>query len=223
MTRRAIDLKGVRRELRALPRGTLLMIAERAAELMSNAKLKALMADFFAINEIETASLVPPSLLDEVRTFHAASLGGQFYKERPIHFNNTTDQSTGSDAFIAEFDRLIRHCIRATKTAPPMAVRESFELLFDVLRCIDKGNDDIIFFADEGGSWAIGVDWRSVFPVYFRCLAKTASAHVFAQVVDQVIRDFADYQRPYYLQLARRVANPAQKAALRALPDVRKR
>ena len=223
MTRRAIDLKSVRRELRALPRGTLLMIAERAAELLSNAKLKALMADFFAINEIETASLVPPSLLDEVRTFHAASLGGQFYEELPIHFNNTTDQSTGSDAFIAEFDRLIRHCIRATKTAPPMAVRESFELLFDVLRCIDKGNDDIIFFADEGGSGEVGVDWRTVFPVYFRCLAKTASAHVFAQVVDQVIRDFADYQRPYYLQLARRVANPTQKAALCALPEVRKR
>ena len=53
MTRRAIDLQGVRRELRALTRGNLLIIAERTAELISNAKLKALMADFFAINEIE--------------------------------------------------------------------------------------------------------------------------------------------------------------------------
>ena len=139
------------------------------------------MADFFAINEIETASLAPASLLDEVHTFHAASLGGQFYEELPIHFKNTTDQSTGSDAFIAEFDRLIRHCIRAAKTAPPLAVRESFELLFDVLRCIDKGNDDIIFFADEGGSGDVGVDWCSVFPVYFRCVSQTAAAHAFAQ------------------------------------------
>ena len=223
MTRRAIDLKSVRRELRALPRGTLLMIAERAAELLSNAKLKALMAHFFAINEIETASLVPPSLLDEVRTFHAASLGGQFYEELPIHFNNTTDQSTGSDDFIAEFDRLIRHCIRAAKTAPPLPVRESFELLFDVLRCIDKGNDDIIFFVDDGGTLDVGVDWQTVFPVYFRSVAKTASAHVFAQMVDQVIRDFADFERPTHLQAAHRIANPAQKAVLRALPEFPKR
>jgi hypothetical protein len=217
MTRRAIDLKGVRRELRALPRGTLLLIAERATELLSNAKLKALMDDFFAINEIETASLAPASLLDDVRTFHAASLGGQFYEELLIHFKNSTDQSTGTDAFIAEFDRLIRQCIRAAKTAPPVIVREAFELLFDVLRHIDKGNDDIIFFADEGGSWAIGVDWRAVFPVYFRCVAKMASADAFARVVDQAIRDFADDQRPHHLQTAYRVAKPDQKAALNAL------
>ena len=156
-------------------------------------------------------------------SFHEASFAGEYYEECRGHANNVDDKSRGTDAFIAEFDRLIRHCIRAAKTAPPLALRESFELLFDVLRCIDKGNDDIIFFADEGGSGEVGVDWRTVFPVYFRCLAKTASAHVFAQVVDQVIRDFADYQRPYYLQLARRVANPTQKAALCALPEVRKR
>ena len=88
---------------------------------------------------------------------------------------------------------------------------------------LTKGNDDIIFFVDEGGAWAIGVDWRAVFPVYFRCVSQTAAAHVFAQVVDQVIRDFADFERPTHLQAARRVANPEQEAALRALPEVRKR
>ena len=106
--------------------------------------------------------------------------------------------------------------------APPLAVREAFELLFELLRHIDKGNDEIIFFADEGGSWAIGVDWRLVFPAYFRCVGETASAHVFVQVVDQVIRDFTDYQLPYHLQAARRVANADQNAALRALPVVRR-
>jgi len=39
------------------------------------------------------------------------------------------------------------------------------------------------------------VDWRTVFPAYFRCLAETASAEEFAQVVDQVIRDFAGTRR----------------------------
>ena len=124
---------------------------------------------------------------------------------------------------MAEFDRLVRHCIRVAKTAPPLAVREAFDLLFDALRHIDKGNDDIIFIADEGGSGAFGVDWHAVFSVYFRCVAKTASAHVFAQGVDQVIRDFADFERPHHLQAAARVANAAQKAALGALRKVPRR
>ena len=102
-------------------------------------------------------------------------------------------------------------------------VREAFELLFDVLRHIDKGNDDIIFFADDGGSRDVGVDWHAVFPVYFQCVAKTASAHLFAQVVDQVIKDFADDQRAHHLLSAHRIANPAQKAALGARPEISRR
>lgn len=101
-------------------------------------------------------------------------------------------------------------------------MREAFELLFELLRHIDKGNDEIIFFADEGGSWAIGVDWRLVFPAYFRCVGETASAHVFVQVVDQVIADFANYDRPRHFRTARHIANSAQKAALRALAVVRR-
>ena len=205
-----------------LTRGNLLIIVERVTELLSTGKLNALLADFMPLNEVAVTS-APPSLFDEVRTFHAASLGGEYYEAFRGHSNNGYDQSRGTDAFIAEFDRLTRQCIRAAKTAPPLDVRETFERLFDVLRHIDKGNDDIVFFADEGGPSEVGIDWRSVFPVYFRCLALTASAHVFAQMVDQVIRDFADFERPTHVQAARRVANPAQKAALRALPELPKR
>ena len=202
-----------------LTRGNLLIIAERATELLPTRKLNALLAEFMPLNEVEVTSSAPASLIDDVRLFHAASLGGEYYEECRGHSNNVDDQSRRTDAFIAEFDRLTRWCIRAAKTAPPLAVREAFELLFELLRHIDKGDDAIIFFADEGGSRDIGVDWRLVFPAYFRCVGETASAHVFVQVVDQVIRDFADYQRPYHLQAAHRVANPAQKAALRALPE----
>ena len=217
MSRRAIDLKGVRQELRALPQGDLLRIAERAAELISNVKLTSLVGDFMQLNEIDANALATAPLMDEVCLFHTASLGGEYYEECRGHSNNVFEKSRGTDAFIAEFDRLIRRCIRAAKTAPPLAVREAFELLFDLLRNIDKGNDDIIFFADEGGSGDVGVDWDSVFPVYFRCVSYTAAAHVFAQAVDQVIRDFNDDERPRYWQLARRVAKPNQKAALRAI------
>ena len=223
MPRQLTNLNAVRHELRMMTRGNLLIIAERATEILSTGKLNTLLADFMPLNKAEERSSTSASLFDDVRKFHAASLGGEYYEEIRGRSHSGCDRSRGTDTFIAEFDRLTRQCIRAAKTAPPLAIREVFELLFDVLRHIDKGNDDIIFFADEGGSRDIGVDWHAVFPVYFRCLAKTASAHVFAQGVEQAIRDFADDQRTRHLQSAHRVANPAQTAALRSLLEVSRR
>ena len=39
----------------------------------------------------------------------------------------------------------------------------------------------MVFFADEGGSWQVGVDWKSVLPADFRCLAETAGPEEFAR------------------------------------------
>ena len=217
MPRRAINLKDLRRELRMLPRGNLLIIAERAAELLSQAKLVTLVGDFVSLHDLTTPPWVQATLIEDVRTFHAAALAGQYYETIPIRLINTTAQSNGTDALIAEFDQLIRHCIRSARTAPPLEIREAFELLFDLLRHIDQGNDDIVFFIDEGGSGDIGVDWHAVLPVYFRSVAKTASASLFVEAVDQVITDFAHHERSQHLQTAYRLADTAQKAALRAL------
>lgn len=133
------------------------------------------------------------------------------------------DRSEGTEAFIAEFDRLIGECVRAAETRPPRPVREAFELLFALLRRIDEDPDSIIFFADEAGSWQAGVDWRGVLPAYFHCLADSSSGAEFAREVDRVISDFADYERPHHLTVARRVASAEQKAALRDLPAREKR
>ena len=56
----------------------------------------------------------------------------------------------------------------------PAEVREAFETLFGLLCHIDKVPDDVVFFADEAGSWQVGVDWDKVLPAGFTCLAKTA-------------------------------------------------
>jgi hypothetical protein len=221
MTRRP-DLEEVRLALRGLSRGGLLVIAERAAELVPAAKLKALLGGFVQLETVAKTTSGPASVLDEVRKFHAASMGGQYYESFDVNARNFMEKSSGTEAFIAEFDRLVGKCVRAAKTEPRPAVREAFELLFGLLRHIDEGHDDMIFFADEGGSWQVGVDWRIAFPAYFRCLAETASAEEFARAVDQAIMDFADYERPHHLTAARRVASAAQKAALRALPVARR-
>jgi hypothetical protein len=92
-----------------------------------------------------------------------------------------------------------------------------------LLREIDDDSDSIVFFADEGGAWQVGVDWREALPPYFRCLAENTSGEEFAREVDRAINDFAEHERRWHLTAARRVADAEQKAALRRLPARKKR
>jgi len=218
MSGRAIDLEKLRVALRHMSRGDLLIVAERAAELVPRAKLRALVGDRVRLEEIVEMKSGASPLLDEVRTFHATSLRGEFYESFDVNSKNFMEKSKGTDAFIAEFDRLLGKCIRAAAKGPRAPVREAFELLFDLLRRIDESPDSVVFFADEAGSWQVGVDWRGALPAYFRSLADGASGEDLAREVDRAITDFASYDRPRHLAAARRVANADQKAALRRLP-----
>jgi hypothetical protein len=217
MTGRPVELAQIRLSLRKLSRGNLLVIAERAVELLPSAGLPALLGDFVQIDVPVDVATEVPSLLEEVRRFHATSMSGKYYEAFPVSGKNCTEQSKGTDAFIAEFDRLVARCVREADTGPLPAVREAFELLFGLLRHIDECHDDVIFFADEGSSWNVGVPWRTAFPAYFRCLAETATAEEFARTVDQAIMDFAGHDRSHYLSEAWRAATPAQQTSLSAL------
>jgi hypothetical protein len=216
MTNRPLNLEQIRLTLRTFSRHSLLIIAGRAAELVPPAELKRLLGDLVDIDALASATAAP-SLLDEVRGFHARSLAGEYYEDFAVKAGNCTEQSKGTDAFMAEFDRLLAKCIRESETGPQPLVLQAFELLFALLRHIDACHDDVIFFANEGGSWQIGVNWRAALPAYFQCLAETASTEQFALAVDQVITDFADHDRAHYLAEVSRLAPPAQQAALRAL------
>lgn len=216
MTARAVDLEKLRVALRRLSRGELLMISERAIELVPRTRLTALVGDVIGLDELTKTKAGAVPLLAEVRKFQEASMRGDYYESFAVNSKNFMDMSEGTEAFMAEFDRLVGKCIRAVEAQEPRApLRESFELLFGLLRYIDECNDDVIFFADEGGSWQVDVDWRAALPAYFRCLADTASPDEFAREVHRAIRDFADYERPRHITAARRVASAEQKAALR--------
>jgi len=222
MTRRAIDLERLRVALRRLSRGNLLVIAERATELVPRAKVRALLGDFVRLGELAEPKSGAAPLLEEVRKFREASQRGDYYEGFDVNSKNFMRKSEGTEAFIAEFDRLVGKCVRAAEKTPGPPLREAFELLFGLLRHIDEGHDDVVFFADEGGSWQLGIDWRAVLPAYFRCLAASASPEDFAREVDRTIKTFAEYERPRHLTAARRVASAEQKAALRALPAARR-
>jgi hypothetical protein len=218
MSRGGVDLDKLRVAVRRMSRGNLLMVAERAIEIVPRGKLTALVGDMVRLDELVEGKRGAAPLLDEVRKFHDSSLRGEYYDSFAVNSKNFMDKSEGTEAFIAEFDRLVAKCIRAVEKGPWPPVREAFELLFTLLRRIDEDPDSVVFFADEAGSWQVGVDWRVTLPAYFRCLADGTSGDDFAREVHRAISDFADHERPRQLTAARRVANAEQKAALRRLP-----
>ena len=226
MPQHLIDSRNVRAELRALSRGSLLIIAERAAELVTADQLCTLLGDIVHLDADTpdtTCSASPaPTLLDEVRDFHDAAMAGEYYETVEINNRGRQEQSEGTDAFIAEFERLLRKCITAVDQDVHSQVRERFELLFGLLRHIDEGNDDVLFFADDGSSLNVGVNWRTALPAYFRCLAETSSPEEFTRTVDEAIADFVSYDRPRYMDAACAVASDAQRVALDAFVVTRK-
>jgi hypothetical protein len=213
-----VDVEKLRVALRRMSRRNLLMVAERAIEIVPRAKIGALVGGMVRLDQLGEGKRGAAPLLDEVRKFHEASLRGEYYESFGVNSKNFMDKSEGTEAFIAEFERLVGKCVRAAEKGPRPPVREAFELLFALLRRIDEDPDSVVFFADEAGSWQVGVDWRETLPAYFHCLAEGASGDDFAREVDRAITDFADYERPRHLTAARRVANAEQKAALRRIP-----
>ena len=101
------DLEKLRVALRGMDRGNLLIVAERAIDIVPKAKLGALIGDMVRLEEIEEGKRGVIQLLAEVRKFHEASLDGEYYESFKVDSGNFMEKSAGTDAFIAEFERLI--------------------------------------------------------------------------------------------------------------------
>lgn len=93
MKRPAIDLERLRGALRRMTRGSLLMIAERAIEIVPRARLRALVGDLIGGDTVQIERVgegkggVAP-LLAEVRMFHDASLRGAHYDSFDVNSKN---------------------------------------------------------------------------------------------------------------------------------------
>lgn len=218
MTSPLIDPGSLRAELRTLSRGSLLIIAERAVELVPAPHLDALLGDFVQFAEhLAEASRARVCLLDEVRAFYVAAKAGMYYETVAINNHGQQKQSNGTDAFIADFDRLLHACIRASENAADASVTIGFELLFGLHRHINKGNDDVIFFADDSDASALGTNWTIAMPAYICSLARTTPPEEFADAIHAAIEDFTSEDRMYYLTVARNIVNDAQRLALDTL------
>ena len=123
-------------------------------------------------------------------------------------------KSAGTSAWIAEYRRLLDRCVTNAKKSNPAEAREAMDILFGLLNHIDKGHDDVIFFADEGGSWQVGVDWDKVLPVWFKVLSATAEPEEYAERITALLSCHYSYGCDKMLAIARRTATTHQRKAL---------
>ncbi|MGH8564260.1 MAG: hypothetical protein ACREXW_09275 [Gammaproteobacteria bacterium] len=182
---------------------------------MPESKLVKIVGQYLDVTKLRPDAKAKATLLAEVQAFEKASLEGEYYESFNVNSKNFLETSTGTGAWIAECRRLLDRCTEAKKV-PPAEARDALERIFGLLRHIDEGHDDVVFFADEGGSWQVGVNWAEVFPWWFACLAATAAPEEYARQVLTAMDEFENFHRDKHLATARRIATPEQRKALQA-------
>ncbi len=75
----------------------------------------------------------------------------------------------------------------------------------------------MVFFADEGGSWMVGIDWKQVLPAWFDVLAATADSAEYVRRFEAFVGRYCNYQRAELLAEARQIATPSQRKELAEL------
>ncbi len=212
----AIDRDKLRAALRALGHEYIFYMLDDAIDLLPPAKLYKL-----ATKYINPERLLPDndnqsetSLIEAVKAFDKASRAGEYYEAFMVNSSNFTEQSAGTTAWIAAYNRLLDRCVAEQKKTGPAEVRESFDILFRMLDYIDECNDDVIFFADEGGAWQVGVDWQHVLPSWFQALSATATPEEYAEQITTLLKHHYTHGRAKMLTVARKAATPEQRKAL---------
>jgi hypothetical protein len=223
MTRKPIqiDRDKLRAEIRKLGNEYVFFMLDDAIELLPLAKLHRIAKKYFDLKRLrpDAEEATRPSLLRDVKRFEKASLAGEYYESFGVNSKNYAQQSAGTSAWIAEYRRLLDRCVISAKESNPAEVREAMDILFGLLNHIDKGHDDIIFFADEGGSWQVGVDWAKVLPVWFKVLSATAEPEEYAERIMALLSCHYRYSRDKMLAIARRTATTHQRKALAEIED----
>ncbi len=206
----------LRAEVRKLGNECVFFVLDDAIELLPPAKLLKIAKKHLDLKRPrpDAEKATKPSLLTDVERFEKASLVGEYYESFSVNSKNYREQSAGTSAWIAEYLRLLGRCVINAKENSSAEVREAMDILFGLLDHIDKGEDDVLFFADEGGSWQVGVDWPKVLPVWFKVLSATAEPQEYAKRITALLACHYDYGRDKMLEIARRTATTHQRQAL---------
>ncbi|MBT9317615.1 hypothetical protein [Leptothoe spongobia] len=213
-----IDISLLRQSIRQnLDTEELLFLLDRAIELIPQETLPELLKGVLDLDSFQVDEIADELILEEVLDFQADSLAGVYYESFRVNSRNYMDQSRGTINWIAEFKRLMNRCIKECQAGEYFQAHPAFEVLIELLDEVDECRDDIIFFADESGSWQVGVSWENVLPSYFTALAEVVEPEVYAESVVKVVKKHANYRGDIHLKTAMKIAQPAQRKALKAI------
>ncbi|MCP5519916.1 MAG: hypothetical protein H7A46_00040 [Verrucomicrobiales bacterium] len=211
-----IDRDKLRAAIRNLSNEYIFYLLSEAIDLLPPAKLYKLAKGYLDPEQLrpDAESATDSGLLADVKRFEKASRTGGYYESFDVNGKNSTQKSTGTSAWIADCLRLLNRCVRDARKSDPSEVRLAFDILFGLLDHIDECLDDVIFFADEGGSWQVGVDWDNVLPPWFKVLSATATPEEYAERILELLSNHYRYGHDKMLVIARRQATPAQRQAM---------
>jgi hypothetical protein len=216
MAEQSVDRATIRAALRRLSNEEIYYILADVLEMLPLAKSEKLIKGYIDLSQFRPEGQQPATFLEEIREFRQASLRGDYYESFDVNSKNCTEISKGTQAWYFEFNRLLKLCVAAVRKGDKAEIRQAMEICFGLLHHIDEGHDDIIFFADEGGSWQAGVDWDKVLTTYFRCLSATAPPEEYANRVIGIVDEFEHFSRDRHFHKAKRIGTDSQRQALRS-------
>jgi len=211
-----IDRDKLRTAIRKLGYEYAYEILDAAIDLLADDKLAALIKPY-----VDPARLAPEpeadeGLLTRVQAFVKASMAREYYEGFNVNSQNYMQKSAGTVAWLSECERLLRRCAAEAESGNSEEVLQAFEILFDLLEHVDEGNDDVVFFASEGGSWQVCVDWKSVLPAWFRLLSPTVGPEEYVQRVVLMVGYHCSNSEGRLLASAIEAAGSEQQHALKA-------
>ena len=211
-----IDRDKLRAAIRKLGDEYVFYLLDDAIDLLPSAKLHKIVRKYLDLKRLrpDNEKAMKASFLADVKAFEKASLSGEYYESFNVNSKNFMEKSKGTTGWIAECRRFLDRCVEQAKTVAPADARQAFDIIFGLLDRIDECREDIIFFADEAGSWQVGVRWEKVLPPWFKVLSATAEPEEYAHRIVGLLKHHYDYGSAKMLAIARRVATPAQRQAL---------
>jgi hypothetical protein len=209
-----IDRDKLRAAIRKLGDEYVFNMLDEAIELLPQAKLLKLIKRYVNPSKLRPDGKAKGNLLSDVKAFEKASLAGEYYEDFNVNSKNCMEKSTGTTAWIAECRRLLDRCMAQEKKGDPAEVRQAFDIIFGLLDHIDECLDDVIFFADEAGSWQVGVAWDKVLPPWFRVLSATTEPEEYTRRITGLLEHHYNYGSKKMLAVARKAATPAQRKAV---------
>jgi len=195
-----IDCSKLRTAIRKMANAQIYYLLDEALDMLPEKKLAKLVGRYLNLRSLQPDSTQKANLLVDVKSFEKASLRGDYYESFAVNSKNYLEISGGTRAWIAECHRLLTRCVAEIKRAEPAATHEAFEIIFGLLRHIVECLDDVVFFADEAGSWQVanlylgslglpGLDGK---PVRFVGLSEETTFFVSMDYFEEK-NSFADY------------------------------